>query len=148
MKEIINYKTITQVTPECIFAKICGESVKFPVTKEYLAEAYKVFKEEFDFYNRMLDELCLEQKAYEEERDALLLRLERLERRKAEQEDDPAVRRGLSTVCWEIDVVNRALIELGHKSGGIALVQNKVVDKTVKYLKLRREVEAVYNIVA
>lgn len=145
MKELLNYSTITQITDTHIFAVIGGEHTSFPVTVERLEEAYKLFVQEFDFYNRMLDELCMEQKAFIEEKQMLESRLERLEKRRAENATDSAVRRGLATVCWEIEVVERALAELASKMGGVAVVQNNVVEKTVKYLKLRREAEAVYN---
>jgi chromosome segregation ATPase len=145
MKELLNYKTITQITESCIHARNAGEYITYPLSKKTLEEAYNVFREEFEFYNRMLDELCLEQKAFEEERATLSSRLERLEQRKSETADDPLVRRGLGTLNWEIEVVERALTELAHKSSGVSKVQNKVVEKTVKYIKLRKEAEAVYN---
>lgn len=145
MKELINYKTVTQITETYIHARPCGEYTRYPITKEALNEAYNVFREEFEFYNRMLEELCLAQKAFEEEKDSLVRRLERLEKQKAESMDDPLVRRGLGTLNWEIEVVERALTELAHKSSGVSKVQNRVVEKTVKYIKLRKEVEAVYN---
>ncbi len=145
MKELINYKAITQITETYIHARPCGEYVRYPVTKEALNEAYRVFREEFEFYNRMLDELCLEQKALEDEKNTLARRLERLEKQKEAQADDPLVRRGLGTVNWEIEVTDKALIELVHRSSGVATVQNKVLEKTMKYLKLQKEAEAVYN---
>lgn len=145
MKELLNYKNITQITEEYIFTKNEGECVRFPLSREHLEEAYNVFRLEFEFYNRMLDELCTEQKVLAEEKDTLLRRLERLEQQKEKQADDPLVRRGLGTLCWEIDVVERTLRELAQKSDGIATVQNKVIEKTMRYLRLRREAEAVYK---
>ncbi len=145
MKASLDYKSVTQITQRYIFTQ-SGD--RFPVTKEYLAEAYKVFGEELVFYSRMLDELCIEQSTLEEEWQRLSRRLDMLEKLREETADDPLVKRGLGTVNWELEVVSRALTETAHKQSGVSGVQRNVVDKTVKYLKLQKDAEAVYHIIA